>query len=194
MGSKYKAEGLNPEYRNTIKSDSIRSYVVVFTVSLLAAFLLRAFVFQLYYIPSESMEQTLMVGDKIAVVKVHPEVKRGDIVVFKDPGGWLEGYPTNDDKLIKRVIGVPGDTVECCDASGKLLLNGEPLDEPYLAKGVSPSETEFKIRVKEGHLWVMGDNRADSGDSRYNEISQVPVGNVEGIALLKVWPSLETLE
>lgn len=175
-------------------TESQKRMYLTFTVVILIVFLLRIYLFQLYYIPSESMEQTLKVNDKIAVAKVHGEIERGDIVVFKDPGGWLEGNEPGDDKLIKRVIGVSGDHVECCSPSGKLLLNEEELNEPYLSKSKAPSYKKFDIQVKPGHLWVMGDNRDNSADSRYNKVSQVPLENVVGVAKVKIYPDIDLLK
>ena len=171
-----------------------------------------------FYIPSGSMENTLLVGDRVFVNKLTTrfgEVHRGDVVVFRDPANWLSEstapQPTglsgavrralefvglapssSDDDLIKRVIGVGGDTVACCDAKGRLTVNGVPLDEPYLYPGDVPSEQKFKVTVPQGELWVMGDHRSVSEDSRVH-IGEpgggfVPEDDVVGRAFVVVWP------
>ncbi|WP_375429782.1 signal peptidase I [uncultured Friedmanniella sp.] len=152
--------------------------------------LLRAFVGQMFIIPSESMENTLLVKDRVVVQKI-TDIKRGEIVVFADPGGWLPeapvtaakpldnvlefiGVPTTSTPghLIKRVIGMPGDTVVCCDADGRLTVNGDALDETsYLYTNpdgtqVAPSVVRFRVVVPRGRIFVMGDHRDDSLDSR----------------------------
>ena len=164
------------------------------------------------------MENTLQIGDRIAVNKfgaLFSEVKRGEVVVFGDPDNWLGGaQQSNDPKpialiksglitvgvlpdpakqyLIKRVIGVGGDNVTCCDANEKLQVNGVSIDEPYIYSGDKPSETKFNIDVPEGFLWVMGDHRAASADSRYQPDSansgMVPLSKVVGRATFIVWP------
>lgn len=180
--------------------------------------LIKTFLVQAFFIPSSSMEETLLVGDRVMVSKLAPgplEVHRGDVVVFKDPGGWLPprvekeqpawreaatavltfvGLLPQDsgEHLIKRVIGVAGDRVACCDDDGRVTVNDVPLDEPYLAPGAIPSELTFSTTVPEGHVWVMGDNRQDSQDSRYKQGDpgggSVPLDNVVGVAQLTVWP------
>ncbi|GAA3099011.1 signal peptidase I [Streptosporangium carneum] len=125
------------------------------------ALLLQAFVIGSYRIPSESMENTLIEGDRVVVNKLHGETERGDVVVFK---GW------QGDDTIKRVIAVGGDTVKCCDAKRRITVNGVPLDEKaYLHPDDFPSGDKFEKVVPEGRLWVMGDHRSASADSRTHE-------------------------
>lgn len=198
----------------------LREIPLIAVAALLIALGLKTFAVQVFVIPSGSMEQTILIGDRVLVDKMTPWFgnlpSRGEIVVFKDPGGWLEPahqpeqenfalrgakqalsyvglLPSDDEQdLIKRVIGVPGDTVECCDASGRLIVNGTPVDESYLAAGNVPSKQPFKITVPAGRLWVMGDHRDLSADSRYhlNEAYQgtFPIDNVIGRAFVIAWP------
>ena len=162
--------------------------VLLLAVALGLAIVIKMFFVQAFYIPSPSMEPQFIKNDRILVQKVSywsgtPE--RGDIVVFKDPGGWLDSaesrapgnllasglekiglYPTGG-HLVKRVIGVGGDRVVCCDRQGHVTVNGKALNETsYLPKGTKPSLTRFDVRIPAHHLWVMGDNRGDSWDSR----------------------------
>jgi len=151
--------------------------------------LLRAFVGQMFIIPSQSMENTLLVGDRVVVEKL-TKFQRGDVVVFSDPGGWLEedpadpgpwdkalefiGLPTKSTPghLIKRVIGMPGDKVVCCTAKGRITVNGYPLNETgYLYTDpdddqVNPSDIKFEVVVPKDRIFVMGDHRDLSADSR----------------------------
>lgn len=196
----------------------LKETAIIVVSALVLSMLIKTFLVQSFYIPTGSMEQTLEVGDRVLVSKLAPgplDVHRGDIVVFKDPGGWLEpkadtgpgglrgaavdaltfvGLLPQDsgEHLIKRVIGLPGDTVECCDAQGRLTVNGVPIDEPYLYPGVRPSEIEFSVVVPEGRLWVMGDNRPNSQDSRYRQADPgggaIPIGNVVGVTFVTMWP------
>ncbi|WP_238993514.1 signal peptidase I [Nocardioides caldifontis] len=184
-------------------------------VALVLAVGIKALFLQAFYIPSGSMNDTLVFNDRILVQKVSywgsagPE--RGDIVVFADPGGWLDDSdaPSPDNvvsktlevfglfpsggHLVKRVIGVGGDTVACCDRRGRVTVNGTPLDERgYLAAGERPSERTFEQEVPEGYLWVMGDNRSQSADSRFHLGDPgggfVPEENVVGKVFSVVWP------
>ena len=196
----------------------LRETAIIVVSALVLSLLIKTFLVQAFFIPSGSMEQTLLVGDRVLVSKLAPgplDVHRGDVIVFKDPGGWLPEQASVDEPawratltsvltyvgllpqdsgehLIKRVIGVPGDTVECCDAQGRVSVNGVALDEPYLADGAVPSELEFSVVVPEDGVWVMGDNRQNSQDSRYKQGSpgggSVPVDNVVGVAFVTVWP------
>ena len=200
----------------------LRDLVVIVVVAVLASFLIKTFLIRSFYIPSASMENTLQVGDRILVNELVPgliPLQRGDVVVFTDPGGWLHNDPvappsnpvsaagewvlslvglsTQDanDHLVKRVIGLPGDHVTCCNALGQMSVDGSPLQEPYvvLQPGSSAvSGTAFDITVPKGRLWVMGDNRYDSADSRYNRDTPskgyVPVADVVGRAFVVSWP------
>ena len=196
----------------------LREAAIIVVSALLLSMLIKTFLVQAFFIPSGSMEQTLAIGDRVLVTKLAPgplAVHRGDIVVFKDPGGWLQPNGTDTatgwrgtaidaltfvgllpqdsgEHLIKRVIGLPGDTVECCDAEGRVSVNGVGVDEPYLAAGADPSEREFSVVVPEGGLWVMGDNRQNSQDSRYKQGDpgggSIPLSHVVGVAFVTVWP------
>ncbi|MFF8838986.1 signal peptidase I [Streptomyces sp. NPDC015130] len=185
-------------------------------IALVLALLIKTFLVQAFSIPSESMMNTLQRGDRVLVDKLTPwfgsEPERGEVVVFHDPGGWLEGQttpepnvvqkflsfiglmPSAEEKdLIKRVIAVGGDTVSCKEG-GKVVLNGVALDESaYLYPGSVPCQDSFgPIKVPEGRIWVMGDNRQNSLDSRFHQ--QLPGGGtvandlVVGRAVVIAWP------
>ncbi|MFC9704659.1 signal peptidase I [Streptomyces sp. NPDC056943] len=185
-------------------------------IALVLALLIKTFLVQAFSIPSESMMNTLQRGDRVLVDKLTPwfgsEPERGEVVVFHDPGGWLEGQKTPDPNvvqkflsfiglmpsaeekdLIKRVIAVGGDTVSCKEG-GKVVLNGVALDETsYLYPGSVPCQDSFgPIKVPEGRIWVMGDNRQNSLDSRFHQ--QLPGGGtvandqVVGRAVVIAWP------
>ena len=185
------------------------SYLVV-AVAIIA--LIRTFVIQSFTIPSGSMEDTLTEGDRVTVTMYDShDIERGDVVVFTDPDHWLttqepaglQGalqdflvairiFPRDaGHHLIKRVIGMPGDHV-VADGNGSLSVNGVEIHEDYLKPGRSASDVAFDITVPEGYVWVMGDNRANSSDSRYHQNDAhhgfVPVGNVVGVAKHVVWP------
>jgi signal peptidase I len=195
--------------------------VVVLGMALLLSLLIKTFLVQAFFIPSTSMENTLLVGDRVLVSKLTPgvfELHRGDVVVFKDPGGWLtaeEAVPPQQtggvggtvrnalsfvgllpqdagEHLIKRVIGVGGDHVQCCDAQGRVQVNGVAVDETaYLVPGAAPSDKPFDVTVPYGYLWVMGDNRPVSADSRLHRAlnnGMVPLHDVVGKAFVIVWP------
>ncbi|PZF97802.1 signal peptidase I [Micromonospora deserti] len=139
---------------------------ILLGVAILVAVLVRAFVLQTFFIPSPSMENTLQIDDRVLVNKLVYDFRsphRGEVIVFKAPREW-SGNPDGED-FIKRVVGVGGDHVVCCDAQERLVINGKPLDEPYVFPGDKPADQEFDITVPEGRLWVMGDHRAASGDS-----------------------------
>ncbi|SBN62304.1 signal peptidase I [Curtobacterium sp. 9128] len=169
----------------------LRDLVIIVVAALLASFLVKAYLVRSFYIPSASMENTLLVGDRVLVNELVPKavgLQRGDVVVFQDPGGWLG--PGMGDDLIKRVIGLPGDTVSCCDADGRLQVNGHAVDEPYvvLRSGSNRvSGQDFTEKVPAGQIWVMGDNRYDSADSRVH--GTVPESDVVGRAFVITWPA-----
>lgn len=185
----------------------------------LVAFVVKTFLVQAFYIPSGSMEDTLQVGDRVLVNKVvyhlRP-VERGDVIVFDGTGSFVSGdiveperspleslgrvvgeivglAPPRDTDFIKRVIGVGGDRVVCCDADGLITVNGVPLQErDYLYRNNPPSKQSFDVIVPEGTLWVMGDHRSASADSRSHMGDPgggfVPVDKVIGRAFAVVWP------
>lgn len=174
-------------------------------VALVITALLRVFIFQVFQVPSGSMEQTLELRDRIVAVRV-ADFQRGDIVVFEDPpANWMGPQPaaTNplrqlletlyllpDSKqgyLVKRVIGMPGDRVTCCDQQGSITINGVALDESaYLYRDgsgqtVAPSDVPFDIVVPAQHIFVLGDHRDRSGDSRLHLCEQTAAGVPEGM-------------
>lgn len=199
----------------------LRDVLVIFGIAILVSFLVKTFLVRSFFIPSSSMEQTLQIDDRVIVNELVPKavaVEHGDIVVFKDPGGWLPAKapveisgiqagtewvlslfglasPDSNDHLIKRVIGLPGDTVQCCSADGKIVVNGVPITEPYITIPVGEtraSAIDFNVTVPEGSIFVMGDNRYNSKDSRYNTDKPgggfVGMDNVVGRAFVLSWP------
>ncbi|QCU78336.1 signal peptidase I [Citricoccus sp. SGAir0253] len=193
---------------------AVREIVLIVLITILASFLVKTFLFRAYYIPSGSMEQTLQVNDRIFVNLLVPGpfgVDRGDVIVFQDTKGWL-GEPapqpangaqqalefigllpdSSEQHLVKRIIGMPGDTVECCSADGRVVVNGEPVDEPYLHPGSAPSDIPFTVTVPEGHVWVMGDHRDASADSRMHRDGPgggfIDLDDVTGRAEVIAWP------
>ena len=190
----------------------LRELLIIVVGAVIVSSLLRGFVGQMFIIPSESMENTLLRGDRVVVQKIS-DFDRGDVVVFRDPGGWLSepveerrpfdrvfefvGLPTRSTPghLIKRVIGLPGDTVVCCDNKDRITVNGYSLDESsYLyvdsdGDQVSPSDVRFEVVVPANRVFVMGDHRDVSADSRCHlsdlsttghkgEVAFVPLDNV----------------
>jgi signal peptidase I len=188
--------------------------VILLVLALVVSAVVKTFFVQMFFVPSGSMRPLFVDNDRILVEKVSywsGDVKRGDVVVFDDPGGrWLGAqgepdlgpmqellsqvglYPTGG-HLVKRVVGVGGDRVKCCDKQGRVTVNGVPLRErDYILDGTDPSDRRFDIRVPEGRLWVMGDNRSNSEDSRFHQDlpgdGTVPVGDVVGKVWAIVWP------
>ncbi|MFE7277829.1 signal peptidase I [Streptomyces sp. NPDC057623] len=192
---------------------------ILIGIALVLALLIKTFLVQAFSIPSDSMQNTLQRGDRVLVDKLTPwfgsEPERGEVVVFHDPDKWLAGEPTPDPNalqtflswiglmpsaeekdLIKRVIGVGGDTVSC-KGTGPLKVNGKALNEPYVYPGNTPCTVDdlggqFTVKVPKGFIWVMGDHRQNSRDSRYNQSDSnhgmVPVDQVVGRAIVKAWP------
>lgn len=200
---------------------AIKELVIVIVLAMVLSFIVKTWLFQAFYIPSGSMEDTLVRDDRVIVSKLTPgpfDLRRGDVVVFEDPADpapWLNGVPSGSDlggplhdllvfvgllpedaenHLIKRVIGLPGDRVEADGKNGQVKVNGVEIVEPYIKDGDLPSEGKaFNIVVPEGHVWVMGDHRSDSSDSRYHDdgtgaTGSVPVDKLVGRALFIVWP------
>ncbi|MET8774857.1 signal peptidase I [Nocardia sp. NPDC004654] len=202
---------------------------VLIVIAAVIAALMVSFVGRPYVIPSQSMEETLQIGDRIYVQKVSyygSDPQPGDVVVFVGPPSWNTRYqsirsdnaivrgvqnffsffglvPPDENDLVKRVIAVGGQTVQCCDAQGRVMVDGKPLDEPYvendyrwLAGQQNPTYPAGRVfgpvKVPEGHLWVMGDNRNQSADSRAHVGDEwqgtVPIDNVRGKAVVKIWP------
>ncbi|WP_373292066.1 signal peptidase I [Streptomyces daqingensis] len=196
-----------------------RELPLLIGIALVLALLIKTFLVQAFSIPSNSMQNTLQVGDRVLVDKLTPwfgsEPERGEIVVFHDPGGWLSESPVPqpsgvggavqetlsfvglmpsaaEQDLIKRVIAVGGDTVQC-SRGGQVEVNGKPLDETYLFPGNTPCDDKpfGPVKVPEGRLWMMGDHRQDSLDSRFHQkldAGTVPADQVVGRAVLVAWP------
>lgn len=210
-----------PQSRGRSALILLRDVVIIVLVAVLISFLVKTFLVRSFYIPSGSMRDTLQVRDRILVDEITPRFGgygRGDVVVFRDPGGWLPASvpeerpplveawewvlslvglaaPDSDEHLIKRIIGLPGDHVVCCNPLGQITVNGVPIDERdyLLLPADSPaSALPFDVTVPDDSLWVLGDNRDQSKDSRYNQEQPgrgfVPLDNVVGRAFWITWP------
>jgi signal peptidase I len=199
------------------KGSLLRELPILVVVALVVSLFIKSFLVQFFYIPSGSMENTLQINDRVAVNKlpfVSGKIHRGDVVVFRDPASWLPEADTSSKStiktkikdglvlvgvlpnpakqyLVKRVIGVAGDHIVCC-TDKKLTINGTPVDEPYIFKGNDPSDITFDITVDPGKIWVMGDHRGASADSRYHQDDinkgQVPLSRVTGRVFGVIWP------
>lgn len=182
------------------RSSFWRELPILLGVAILVAVLVRAFVIQTFYIPSPSMEHTLDINDRVLVNKLVYNFRtpqRGEIIVFKAPEEW-RSHPAGED-FIKRVIAVGGDRVICCDEQDRLVINGHSLDEPYIYSrdGIrdAASDREFDVTIPPGRLWMMGDHRSASGDSREHwersldiNIATVDTDAVVGRAFVLFWP------
>jgi len=193
----------------------VRETAIILVSAIVLSWVVKTFLAQAFFIPSASMHDTLLEGDRVLVSKLAPgpfDLHRGDIVVFADPGGWLGDQSVPDtnvvqdaliaiglmpqqseDHLIKRVIGLPGDRVASAGDGSPITVNGVPVDESeYLAPGASPSEIQFDVTVPADSLWVMGDNRQHSADSRWHlgdpGGGSVPMSDVVGTAFVTLWP------
>jgi signal peptidase I len=178
--------GERPTESGEPRRSGVRSaveWVVIVAAALLTALLIKTFLLQAFYIPSDSMNPTLVVHDRVLVNKLSyhfHDVHRGDIVVFKRPPG--EDDPRIKD-LIKRVVALPGDTVEGRD--GQILIDGRALTEPYIPKGTLTSDFPAQ-KIAKGKYWVMGDNRGNSKDSRV--FGPIAKSLIVGRAFIRVWP------
>jgi len=198
------------------KGSVLREFPILVIVALAVSLVIKTFLVQFFYIPSGSMENTLQINDRVAVNKlpfISKNIDRGDVVVFRDPSNWLpEPYANTQNQiiekikeglvlvgvlpnpakqyLVKRVIGVAGDTVLAKD--GVVTINGKKAEEPYIFAGNKPSEVDFNITVPAGKIWVMGDHRGASADSRYHQDDVnngfVPVSRVTGRVVAIIWP------
>lgn len=166
---------------------------VCMVLLLIAAGAVRHFVVQPFRVPSASMAPALQAGDVLLADRsTRGTAERGDIVVFDGRGYFAPSAQDGDRYWVKRVIAVGGDRVSCCDADGAITVDGAPLEEPYLAEGTAPSDIEFDLRVPEGRMFVLGDNRDDSTDSRHllgaPGGGMIPVERVVGEVDRIVWP------
>jgi signal peptidase I len=226
-GTGRRAPGRRAPGRRRLRLSAWAEIPILVVVALAIALVIKTFVVQPFFIPSSSMENTLLIGDKVLVNKLvyhFRSIEPGDIIVFNGDGSWnpnpppttpasnpfaraydvtlkplfssiagLLGTPADQTDYIKRVIGVPGDRVACCNAQHLVTVNGVPLHEQsYLYPGAVPSEQKFNIVVPPGRLWVMGDNRAVSSDSRLHMSDpgggSVPENQVIGRAFVIIWP------
>ena len=200
------------------KGSLLKELPILVVVALVVSLFIKSFLVQFFYIPSGSMENTLQVKDRVAVNKVpfiSDNIKRGDVVVFRDPDNWLpEPYDSTTNQLVakaksalvavgvlpnpakqylvKRVIGVAGDKVECCSKDKKLMINGVEIEEPYIFAGNTASDTNFNVTVPAGKVWVMGDHRGASADSRFHQDDinngMVPTSKITGKVVGIIWP------
>jgi len=200
------------------KRSFFQEFPFLIVVALVVSLFIKTFVIQFFFIPSGSMENTLQIDDRVAVNRlpfISNDIKRGDVVVFRDPDNWLPaadietapfviakakaalvavGVLPNPAKqyLVKRVVGVGGDRVICCNTTGKITVNGQEMIEPYVFAGNVPSDMNFDVTVPKGKLWVMGDHRGASADSRFHQddINKgfVPLNRVTGRVLAVIWP------
>jgi signal peptidase I len=200
------------------KRSFFQEFPFLIVVALVVSLLIKTFLIQFFFIPSGSMENTLQIDDRVAVNRlpfISNNIKRGDVVVFRDPDNWLPaadmetapfviakakaalvavGVLPNPAKqyLVKRVVGVEGDRVICCTTTGQITVNGQEMIEPYIFAGNVPSDMNFDVTVPKGKLWVMGDHRGASADSRFHQddINKgfVPLNRVTGRVLAVIWP------
>ena len=200
------------------KRSFLQEFPVLIVVALVVSLFIKTFIVQFFFIPSGSMENTLQIDDRVAVNRspfIGNDIKRGDVVVFRDPDNWLPAADVSDSSfviakvksalvavgvlpnpakqyLVKRVVGVAGDRVICCTTTGKITVNGQEMIEPYIFAGNVPSDMNFDVTVPKGKLWVMGDHRGASADSRFHQddINKgfVPLNRITGRVLAVIWP------
>ncbi|GGE68402.1 signal peptidase I [Nesterenkonia cremea] len=205
--------------RGTLKERSpflsfVTECAIVIVLAIVISFVVKTFFLRAFYIPSESMEETLQVDDRIVVNLLAPgvmDIDRGDVVVFEDTREWWGSGAapetnafqdamifvglmpdTSSHYVVKRVVGMEGDHIECCDDEGRILVNGEPIDEPYLFPSDAPSATEFEVTVPEDSVWLLGDHRSASADSRAHasdpDMGAVPMDDIIGRSAAVIWP------
>ncbi|MDR3151945.1 MAG: signal peptidase I [Bifidobacteriaceae bacterium] len=191
--------------------------LVIFGFALIVSILIRVFLFQPFVVPSGSMKPTLEIGDRILVSKLYPKPfgpNRQDVIVFKDPGNWLSAVSAtaqldispwgaflqfiglqetdNNDYLTKRLIGLPGDHIVCDGKGGPVIVNGAALQESYIMDSTMPSTQPIDVVVPPNMTYVLGDNRSNSADSRFNKDKQyngfVPEANIVGRVVSIIWP------
>jgi len=215
-GGKPAGAGRQPVRRRRRRRSFWKELPILIAVALLLAVVIKTFALQAFFIPSGSMENTLEINDRVLINKLVYDLRgvhRGDIVVFDGNGSWdpgtvpstnpfsqfasnfasMFGFGHPDNIYVKRVIGLPGDRVACCDAKGRVTVNGVALNESsYLYPGDVPSQSRFNIVVPAGQLWVMGDNRSISADSRDHMGDPgggtIPENAVLGRAFIIIWP------
>jgi signal peptidase I len=200
------------------KRSFFQEFPFLIVVALVVSLFIKTFIVQFFFIPSGSMENTLQIDDRVAVNRIPfiaNDIKRGDVVVFRDPDNWLPAADMGDSPfviakvkaalvavgvlpnpakqyLVKRVVGVAGDRVICCTTTGKITVNGQEMVEPYIFAGNVPSDMNFDVTVPKGKLWVMGDHRGASADSRFHQddINKgfVPLNRITGRVLAVIWP------
>ncbi len=180
---------------STARRHLLVDLAILLACALIGAFGTKVFVAQIFSIPSGSMQMTVSPGERVLAEKVSyhfRSIERGDVVVFDGSGSFNEPVP-GATTFVKRVIGLPGERITCCDASGRVTVDGSALDESdYLYPGDAPSTVKFDVRVPQGKLWLMGDHRSDSADSRAYLGAPgggfVPEERVVGRAMSVVWP------
>lgn len=200
------------------KRTFFQEFPILIVVALVVSLFIKTFLVQFFFIPSGSMENTLQIDDRVAVNRIpfiSNDIKRGDVVVFRDPDNWLPAASNSDSPyviaklksalvavgvlpnpakqyLVKRVVGVAGDHLVCCTNTGKITVNGKEMVEPYIFAGNVPSDMNFDVTVPKNKIWVMGDHRGASADSRYHQedINKgfVPLNRVTGRVLAVIWP------
>ena len=209
MDRSTESESFSASTKRRSPSRGWRFVVGALAAAALITLVVRATVVDFFYIGSTSMESTLNPGDGLLVNRLayrDSEIQRGDVVIFDGRGSflpyqrpgaldslaWALRLAGKDSVYVKRVIGVGGDTVSCCSPDGRLVVNGTPIDEPYILHGNKPSDLEFDVKIPEGRLWVMGDHRSVSEDSRAllgaPGGGMIPVDRVIGKVTDVIWP------